>query len=65
MRRETIEMSYFARCGFCSEIIVAELMPIGGRKLSNQMERMNDNRFRVMSQDKPAPRRVRRIQPAA
>ena len=24
MRRETIETSYFARCHFCSEIIVAE-----------------------------------------
>lgn len=64
MRRETIEMSYFAKCDFCSEIIVAELMPATGRRLSTRMDRMNDNRFRVMSQEKPASRR-RRVQPAA
>jgi hypothetical protein len=65
MQRETIEMSYFARCGFCSEIIVAERLPIGGLKLSGQTERLNDNRFRIMAQSKPAQRRVRRVMPAA
>jgi hypothetical protein len=65
MRRETIEMSYFAKCGFCSEIIIAELTPVRGRKPGGKVNRMNDNRFRVMTQDQPAPRRARRVQPAA
>jgi hypothetical protein len=69
MRRETIEMSYFATCGFCSEIIVAERIPMRGRKLGGKGDRrsspMNDNWFRVLTQDKSAPRRARRVQPAA
>jgi hypothetical protein len=65
MRRETIEMSYFAKCGFCSEIIIAELVPVRGRKLGGKATRMNDNRFKAYTQDKPAPRRAGRVQPAA
>jgi hypothetical protein len=65
MRHETIEMSYFATCGFCSEIIVAEQMPVRARKLVGKMDRMNDNRFRVLAQDKSARVRARPVQPAA
>lgn len=69
MRREAIEMSYFATCGFCSEIIVAELMPARGQKPVGSAERhsfpVNDNLFRVFTQDGPATQRSRGVQPAA
>lgn len=66
MRHETIEMSYFAKCGFCSEIVVAERLPIQGRNLGGKLGRMNDNRFRMtVKSERATQRRVPRVKPAA
>lgn len=66
MRRETIETSYFARCHFCSEIIVAERdVPsdhdCGWRGKPELYSRpLNDNRYEfLMRVRRPARRAVR------
>jgi hypothetical protein len=66
MGRETIEMSIFARCHFCSEIIVAERTPPSAEECwcgrsGNDTQPKNDNYFDVvMRARRPSRRRARR-----
>lgn len=66
MRRETIEMSYFARCHVCSELILAERAPPAGRDCGVcgtadlRSHQTNDNYFDVVMRVRRPHRRARR-----
>jgi hypothetical protein len=71
MRRETIETSYFGRCCFCSEIIVAERHPPAGREcvwcsdVDVRSRPTNDNYFEVVMRVRKPTRRGPRSSRAA
>jgi hypothetical protein len=71
MWRETIETSTFARCHFCSEIIVAERTPAIAQQCGecgdggSYAQPMNDNYFDVVMRVRRPARRSARPRPAA
>jgi hypothetical protein len=70
MWRENIETSTFARCHFCSEIIVAERTPATAQQCEcgdggAHLQPMNDNYFDVVMRVRRPARRTARSRPAA
>jgi hypothetical protein len=71
MRREAIEMSYFARCSFCSEIIIAErIRPTADGRSSHgaadlRKRPTNDNYLGAVIEFSRPRGRASGVQPAA